>query len=156
MFGNFYAGLWATNIDFGTSDDSLFELYVGYYDEPESGFFYDISYSRFYLNDAGCDSAAIIAKAGGPLSDRISLEAGLEYNTDFETLGKELTVNYEATDKLGLAATVGQSETFDHNYWSVGGSYAFNDNVSFDLTYHGVTDSTFSDAGADGAFSISF
>ncbi|MFN3646528.1 MAG: hypothetical protein ACK4S2_08435 [Gemmobacter sp.] len=47
-----------------------------------------------------------------------------------------LSMGYAINDKLSLEAKYGKINKGGHKYWSVGGSYAINDNFGIGLAYH--------------------
>lgn len=157
FYGGLYGGFWGSNVDFGGPNDYEIDLYLGYYGGFENGVYYDLSYARYHYDDTGFDSAAILTKLGGPITSQVGVEGQLEYNLDYETFTKALVVNYNPDEKVSLSALYGDSEFYDHRYWSFGGKYIINDNVSIDVTYHGVSNSVFfDDAGAVATLSLKF
>lgn len=136
----FYAGVWASNVDFGDDDKVEIDLYLGYRGETAGGFSYDLSYARYYYNASGDCCGEVILALGLPLGDAASVTAEVGYDPEASTLGSSLSLDYALGEKLGLSATFGHSEANANNYWDIGGTYSLSDTVSVDLRYHDTSD----------------
>lgn len=146
--GPFYAGLWASNVDFGTSTDAEVDAYVGV--TPEfGGFSFDFAalYYGYIDSPPGPEEAywefkAAASKAFGPAS----LGAAVYYSPEFygetgETWYYELNGSYAFNDQWSVSAAIGE-QTYkdisdaDYTTWNVGVSWAFAPKLTADLRYH--------------------
>ncbi|MCV2882640.1 TorF family putative porin [Actibacterium sp. XHP0104] len=142
----FYAGIWASNVDFGTADNFEYDLYVGY-----GGSFgsieYDVSYLRYYYDDSGFDSEELILTFDYALTDKIAASSSLSS----DLMGAESFtqgVSFEVADNYELSAEYAWDLSGDGEDWNLGVSRSLNDNVSIDLRY-------FEASGEDAEFALS-
>lgn len=145
FYGGFYAGLWFSNVDFGTADEYEMDLILGYAGAISERVYYDVSYARFYYDDMGFASSAPSATLGAALSEQFAVEAKVDYNIDNETLTTQLKGIVTPNDKLSMFASVGDSELYEHTFWSAGVEYAVSDDITISAAYHGLSDSAFFD-----------
>ena len=141
-FGGLYGGVWASN---GSQDllgaNSEVDYYLGYRGEV-GRFYYDIGYAYYTFQDPtfAFDYGEYLFSAGYAVTDAVYATLAYGYAPDyFEQGDASFTIEYFTNyPGLALAASFGDVTTDfgDWNYWSVGGSYAINDNVSLDLTYY--------------------
>lgn len=146
--GPFYAGLWASNVDFGTTTDAEVDAYVGV--KPElGGFTFDLAaiYYGYIDSPSGFDEAywefkGAASRAFGPLT----VGGALYYSPEFygesgETLYYEANAAYAINDAWSVSGAVGQ-QTFDESIyedyttWNLGVSWAFAPHLTADLRYH--------------------
>ncbi|AVQ01331.1 porin [Caulobacter segnis] len=148
-YGIGYAGVWASNVDFGTSDPSAeIDFYAGI--RPTVG---DTSldlgvlyYS--YTKDKGAPGAfsyfevkAAASRSIGPATVGLAAYYSPEYSTD---LGKSLYYEVNAAmpvmEKLTVSAALGHQEydksAGDYATWNIGATYAVTDKLGLDLRYH--------------------
>jgi uncharacterized protein (TIGR02001 family) len=154
-FGGFYAGVWASNATEALlGADSEVDIYIGYRGEA-GAFFYDIGYGYYTFPDASeLNTGEVLVSGGVGLGETLFVTAYLAYSSDFDTLDRSLRVDYSApVEGLALAATLGDNEAWQ--YWSIGASYALNQTVSADLTWHD-TDIVGLDGVLVGGLTISF
>jgi uncharacterized protein (TIGR02001 family) len=144
--GILYAGIWASNIDFGDETNVEYDLYAGvtptlgpittnfgviYYgymnapDEPE----YD--YWEF--------------RAGGSMPvGPATVGLNTFYSPEFfgetgEAWYTELSGSFSPMESLTLGGAVGHQDVElveGYTTWNLGGTYAFADNFTFDVRYH--------------------
>lgn len=136
--GGFYAGIWASNVDFGTADTAEIDLYLGYrtslFDDVLG---LDIGYARYFYNASGDCCGEVKLSALVRLAPGFGVEGYLAYDPEFDVLNRRGTLAYEVNDALALSASWGTRGAGFSDYWDVGGSYAFNETVSIDARYLG-------------------
>lgn len=144
--GGWYAGAWASNVDFGDGTDVELDIYGGYRTEA-AGWALDfgliaysyigspsgVSYDNFEIKAAA-------SRAIGPATVGAAFYySPSSWGVDNESLYSELNLAFAATDKISISGAIG-SQTFDpgddYTTWNVGGSFAFNDTLALDLRYH--------------------
>lgn len=147
-YGLGYAGVWASNVDFGTDDPSVeVDFYVGV--KPTVGDtaldFAVVYYG--YMDDKGAtpgqysyvELKAAASRAIGPVTAGLAVYYSPEF--PFET-GK--STYYEANaalplmDKLTLSGAYGHQEiefAGDYSTWNLGLAYAISSNLTADLRY---------------------
>jgi uncharacterized protein (TIGR02001 family) len=145
-FGSFYAGAWASNVDFGDDTDAEVDIYGGYRGET-GGFGFDVGVVGYgYVNAPdGADYDYVelkgaVSRAVGPAT----LGAVVYWSPDFFGLDEEATyveanASFAPADKWTVSGAVGhQSLDVNDDYatWNVGVGYAFTDHVAGDLRYH--------------------
>jgi len=148
-YGIAYAGVWASNVDFGTDDPSAeIDLYAGI--RPTVGdtsFDFGVLYYG-YSKDKGLtpgsfsyfEMKAAASRTFGPATLGAAVYYSPEYSGD--TGGAtyfEGNAAVPIAPKFTLSGALGR-QTFknlkDYTTWNVGVSYALTDNVSADLRYH--------------------
>jgi len=135
----FYAGIWASTVDFDDQDSIEVDLYAGYRNELASGFSYDLSYYRYYYDHSGDCCGEVILALGQTVNDKLSVRGELSYDPQFEGRSIEGGFDYALTDKLALGATYGYIDNGGH-YGDIGVTYSFTDTISGDLRIHDATD----------------
>jgi len=144
--GIFYAGVWATNVDFDDGTDAEVDLYVGV--TPTVGavsFDFGALYYVYVDAPSGADYnyLELQAKASVPLGPA-TFGAGLYYVPDSyghvdTSMYYEVNAEYAPTEKLVLSAALGR-QTFDgpgdYTTWNIGAGYQLTDNLGLDLRYH--------------------
>lgn len=60
----FYVGTWLSNVDFGDDTSYEMDLYLGFSDELDNGFGYDVGYLYYAYPDARDDSGSLSANFG--------------------------------------------------------------------------------------------
>lgn len=143
--GGFYAGAWASNVDFGDDTDAEIDLYGGYRSEI-AGFAVDIGgVGYFYASQpAGADYdyaelKAAASRAIGP----VTLGAAVYWSPDFFGVDDEATyveanVAVSPAPKWTVSGAVGhQSLDVNDDYatWNAGVGYALTDHVAIDARY---------------------
>lgn len=136
----FYAGIWASNVSaaiIGGGDTYEYDLYAGYRNEV-GRFSYDIGYAHYFYNNTGACCGEVILSMGVAATDTLSVGGLFKIDPNTSVTNIRGSVDFAPVDKLTFSAGYGTVSN-SHNYWSLGGSYAVNDNVSLDLTYHDTT-----------------
>lgn len=144
--GSFYAGAWASNVDFGDDTDAEVDLYGGYRTEAV-GFALDFG-AIGYLYVGEPDGAdynyaefkAAASRAVGPAT----FGAAVYYSPDFFGADKEATyaeVNgaFSPAPKWTVSGALGKQwldVSDDYTTWNVGVGYALTDKVGVDVRYH--------------------
>jgi len=142
----FYAGAWASNVDFGDDTDVEFDIYGGYATEA-GGFALDfgvVAYTYIGAPDGvsydNIELKAAASRAVGPATlGVVAYYSPDSWGVDNESLYYEVNGGFEVTSKLSLSAAIGR-QTFtpgdDYSTWNVGGTYALTDKLGLDLRYH--------------------
>jgi uncharacterized protein (TIGR02001 family) len=144
--GGFYAGAWASNVDFGDSTDGEIDLYGGYRSEV-SGFAVDVGIVG-YLYTSEPDGAdynyselkAAASRAFGP----VTLGAAVYWSPDFFGADEEATyveanAAFSPAPQWTVSGAVGHQAldvNDDYTTWNAGVAYAVTENVAIDLRYH--------------------
>jgi uncharacterized protein (TIGR02001 family) len=143
----FYAGVWASNVDFGDGTDAEVDLYAGF--KPTLGAvsldFAAIYYG--YLDDDADWSYYELKAAGSVAAGPATLGAALYWTPDVTGASEESATYYEVNgsvplaEKLSLSGAVGY-QTFEDSdeyaTWNVGLGYALTDKLGVDVRYHGT------------------
>ena len=144
--GSFYAGAWASNVDFGDSTDGEIDIYGGYRSEV-SGFAVDVGIVGYlYTSQPGgadygyAELKATASRAFGP----VKLGGAVYWSPDFfgaddEATYVEANASFSPAAQWTVSGTVGhQSLDVNDDYatWNAGVAYAVTENVAIDLRYH--------------------
>ena len=144
--GSFYAGAWASNVDFGDDTDAEVDIYGGYRTEV-SGFAVDVGVVGYlYVSQpAGADYdyaefKAAASRAFGP----VTLGAAVYWSPDFFGADEEATyveanAAFSPAAKWTVSGAVGHQAldvNADYATWNAGVAYAVSDNVVVDVRYH--------------------
>ncbi|MDX5358837.1 MAG: TorF family putative porin [Rhodobacterales bacterium] len=140
--GGFYFGAWLSNTDKAiVGSSSEIDLYVGY--RGEVGMFsYDVGYTRYYYQNPKVDCCGdIIVQLGLAPTDKLSLGTKVKYNPSKSTnptkaYNLSISADYALTDKFSMGAVYGKVTKGGMKYWSVGGSYAINDDLALGLSWN--------------------
>ena len=155
--GLVYAGTWLSNVDFGTCNDTDFELDVYAGIRPQLGpvsLDFGILYYGYINAPTGSDQDFIEFKAAGSVpAGPATIGAAVYYSDDFfGGTGKatyvELNGSSPIGEKFSVSGALGyQDVDYDGDYttWNLGASYALNDVVGFDLRYHDTSEHDFGD-----------
>lgn len=144
--GSFYAGAWASNVDFGDDTTAEVDLYGGFRTET-GGFAVDLGVVTYLYVEApdGTDYdyvefKAAASRAIGP----VTAGAVVYYSPDFFGLDEEATyvegnVAFTPAEKWTVSAAVGYQAldvNDDYTTWNAGVAYAVTDNLAIDIRYH--------------------
>lgn len=147
--GSFYAGAWASNVDFGDDTDAEIDLYGGFRGET-AGYAWDVGVVTYlYAPGENQDYDYVELKAAGSRAfGPVTAGVAGYYSPDFFGVDKEAfygEVNAAyATPVTGLSISgaLGQqwlNVTDDYVTWNLGVSYAFaNTPLSLDVRYVGT------------------
>ena len=131
---SFYAGVWASNVDFGDNTDAEIDVYGGFRGEA-SGFNYDVGLVTYlYAPGANGDYDYVelkgaVSRAIGP----VTAGAAVYFSPDFFGADKDATyiegnAAFTPVTGLTLSGAVGKqflSVSTDYTTWNLGGTYAF-------------------------------
>lgn len=147
-YGVAYAGVWASNVDFGADDPSAeFDVYGGV--KPTLG---DVSFDfgalyYSYAKDKGltpgkysyAELKAAAAKPFGPVTLGAALFWSPKYTGNVGTSTYyEINGAFPVNDKLSISAALGKQdyeEASAYTTWNIGGSYALTDKLGLDVRY---------------------
>ena len=144
--GGFYAGTWASMVDFGDGTDAEVDLYGGYRTEA-AGYALDFGVVGYlYVNEPGpadynfVEFKAAASRAIGPAT----LGAAVYYSPDFfgaDDAATYLEANaaYAVADKWTVSGAVGHQwldVNADYTTWNLGLAYALTDHLAVDVRYH--------------------
>ena len=144
--GIFYAGVWASNVDFLDSTDAEIDAYVGV--KPTAGpVALDLAAIYYgYVNaPSGADYGYWEFKAAGSVpAGPGTIGAAVYYSPDFfggvdEAVYYEVNGAFPIGEKVSFSAAHGHQSLDgpgDYNTWNLGVGYALNDHIGFDLRYH--------------------
>jgi uncharacterized protein (TIGR02001 family) len=144
--GQFYAGAWASNVDFYDSTDAEIDVYVGF--KPTMGAVtVDLAAIYYGYIDApsGSDYAYFEFKAAASVPvGKGSLGAAVYYSPDFfgvvdDAFYYEVNGSYGLTDKISISGALGRQELEgpgDYTTWNVGLGFALNSHIGIDVRYH--------------------
>ena len=129
----FYAGVWGASVDFGGAESTEGDIYLGFANETEGGFSYDVgiieytyhggsgasdsNFTEYYLG-GGFAGFSLTYSLGDEFGDNI--EAGYSY--DFEEQGISVGAAYGDYDdawtywKIGVSGEI-EGIGWDFSYW---------------------------------------
>ena len=148
-YGTFYAGVWASNVDFGANNpDAEVDAYVGV--KPTVGdtsFDFGVIYYG-YVKDKGLtpgqygyvELKGAVSRTFGPAT----LGAAVFYSPEYPGKGGDSTyvegnVAVPLAPKFTLSGAVGHQDIENYksyNTWNIGVGYALTDKLSVDVRYH--------------------
>ena len=143
--GRFYAGTWASNVDFGDKTDAEIDLYAGF--KPTLGPV-ALDLGVIYYGYAGAPAGTGYGNtefkvAGSVPAGKGGVGAAVFYSHDSFGAAKEATYyelngSYPVATKWTVSGVVGRqtySGTGDYTTWNLGAAYAINDKLALDLRY---------------------
>jgi uncharacterized protein (TIGR02001 family) len=155
--GIFYAGVWASNVDFGDSTDAEVDVYVGV--KPTAGpvsLDFAALYYGYVNAPGGSDYGYWEFKAAGSVpAGPATVGAAMYYSPEFfggtgEALYYEVNGGFPVGEKVSVSGAIGHQELDgpgDYNTWNLGVGFALNDNIGFDLRYHDTDEDALGDIG---------
>ena len=153
--GIFYAGTWASTVDFGDETDAEWDISLGVAPSA-AGFDWDFGVTHYmYMGDAdGSDydfteASAAVSRAIGAVTYGLKVA----YSPDFfgaEDDATYLEANFELepAPQWSVSGAVGQQwvdSGADYLGWNLGVGYAFNDVFGLDLRYHDTNEHDWGD-----------
>lgn len=156
--GLFYAGTWASNVDFGDATDTNIEvdLYGGLTSAFANGVTWDVGVIGYFYpdsSDSDLDFVEVYGGLGYEFAGGSSVGGSVAYDPDNESAYIEATGGHAFTDYLSVDVSVG-NYSFDgggdYTNWSVGGTYSL-EGFDIDVRYWGndVETTGLSPSGAD-------
>ncbi len=165
--GSFYAGAWASNVDFGDDTDAEIDIYGGFRTEA-AGYALDFGVvGYFYVNAPGgadydyVEFKAAASRAIGP----VTAGAVVYYSPDFFGLDEEATyvegnLAWAFADKWAASGAVGYQAldvNDDYTTWNVGVTYTLVEGLGLDVRYFDTdVDGPLSDDRIVGSLKYSF
>lgn len=133
-YGIFYAGVWASNVDLGTSDRAEIDLYAGI--RPQFGdLSLDLGYAHYFYDKTGSCCGEWYAKAEYAFTEEFA--AGGEIYYDHESDAKYGVVKASLALPHDFSVSGAYGTYFDNtNDWNVGISYALQEKITLDARYH--------------------
>ena len=144
--GQFYAGVWGSNVDFLDSTDGEIDVYAGF--KPTVGPV-ALDIAAIYYGYVGAPKGAGYGYFEGKVAGSVpvgkgSIGAAVYYSPDFfgavdSAVYYELNASAPLMDKLTASAAVGRQNLKgpgDYTTWNIGLGYALNDHLGIDLRYH--------------------
>ncbi|UDF02261.1 TorF family putative porin [Asticcacaulis sp. AND118] len=135
--GSFYAGTWASNVDFGGDASLEVDVYAGV--KPTVGnWAFDFGAIYYaYPDEDDLNFGELKAGFTHPMGKG---SIGAAMYTNWETLENpyyELNAAYPLTDKWSVSGAMGKQELDggDYTTWNVGLGYALTENLSIDARY---------------------
>ncbi|MCP4819289.1 MAG: hypothetical protein GY883_08875 [Shimia sp.] len=156
--GNFYFGTWMSNVDInmsgGANDDSWeTDVFAGYRNDISDRLSYDVGYVRYIYNRAGSSYGELTGSLNFAATDNLDLTAYVAYDPTSKNWHYRGDVEVAVATNLSVGAHYGHSDGYDHDYWGVGSTYAFNDAMAVNVSYNG---SDTKDAGWAAMMSLAF
>ena len=140
--GMFYAGTWASNVDFGDTSDTNVEIdfYGGLAGELANGVSWDVGVIYYAYPDADesdLDFVEIKGALGYAFESGLSIGGEAYYDVDNENIYLNATAGFALTDAFSIDGSLGNyqfDEGDDYTNWSLGGTYSAL-GLGFDLRY---------------------
>ncbi|MFO1185866.1 MAG: TorF family putative porin [Bauldia sp.] len=157
--GMFYAGIWASNVDFtapsGATNHTELDLSVGL--RPVFGdFTFDVGYLRYVYTDSSSNYGEVYGFVTWAINPAWSATQKVYVNPEtsdayFETgLAYSFGGGFKLSGAMGNTAW-GDTPATDYISWNVGGSYTWANNVTLDLRLSGTNLSAAECAGNTGS-----
>lgn len=142
----FYAGVWASSVDFGDSTDAEIDGYFGYRTEA-AGFAWDFGLIGYgYVNDPNgsgysfAEAKVAASRAVGPATVGAAVYYSPNfYGADDEAVYYELNGALTPFESLTVSGAVGQQTLDvgdDYTTWNIGATYALFGPLALDVRYH--------------------
>jgi uncharacterized protein (TIGR02001 family) len=141
--GGFYAGTWASNVDFEDDTDTNLEidLYGGYTGAISDTLSFDVGavyYAYPDSSDTDLDLFELYGGLGYESETGFALGGMVYYEPDAEYVVLEGSSGFAVSDVVSIDGGVGFFEPDEgdgYSYWNVGGTLSF-EGFDFDLRYH--------------------
>jgi uncharacterized protein (TIGR02001 family) len=142
--GLFYAGTWASNVDFSDEpEDSNVELdlYGGIAGETESGVSWDVGFIYYAYPDADnadYDFVELKGALGYTFTSGVSVGGSVFWDPDNKNVYVEGSAGYSFTDEFSVDATVGNysyDAGGDYTNWSLGATYTLPIGIDLGVRY---------------------
>jgi uncharacterized protein (TIGR02001 family) len=137
-YGIAYAGVWGSNVDFGTGTQAEIDLYGGI--RPVFGkLSMDIGYARYlYTKDGNCCGDGYV-KASFAATDKLSVGGEIYNNFQGATYVKA-KASFALPQEFAVSGAFGTYTSGPNRDWDIGVSKAFGSGFKLDLRYYGFTD----------------
>lgn len=138
--GNLYGGIWASNVDFGTNDDTEVDLYVGI--KPTIGSFsYDFGLITYWYNGDTDVTTELKGAVSHPIG-KGTIGGAIFANADtLEDPYYEINASYPLTEKFSVSGAIGNCEGGNCNglgnyvTYNIGTTYALTSKIGLDVRY---------------------
>jgi uncharacterized protein (TIGR02001 family) len=134
----FYLGAWGQVNT--VSDANEINLYFGYRRTLDSGFDYDLNYTRYiYPNDGGDCCGEIGLTLGQTIGDQIYVSAEGYWDPEAELGSGYLSAEFYPADRVTVGASWGVYNVdgaADEQEWELGVTYSLTDQTAVDLRYY--------------------
>jgi uncharacterized protein (TIGR02001 family) len=138
----FYGGLWALVSKESAANEV--DLYLGYRAEGDTGFSYDVNYTRFfYPNDGGDCCGEIGLSLGQPINAALGVTLDLTYDPDASIGTATVGAAYALNEKLSVSANYGLVDLGPparEREWDLGVTYGLGEASAVDLRYYDGSD----------------
>lgn len=153
--GQFYAGVWGSNVDFNDSTDAEIDVYAGF--KPSAGpvsLDLGVVYYGYVNAPSGSDYGYWEFKAAGSVpAGPGTIGAAVYYSPDFfgtvdEAVYYEVNAAFPLAEKVSVSGALGHQSLQgpgDYTTWNVGLGYALTENLGVDLRYHDTDEHSFGD-----------
>ncbi|MFN3313354.1 MAG: TorF family putative porin [Hyphomonas sp.] len=143
--GMFYAGVWASSIDFRDDAGTNLEIdfYGGLAGELESGIGWDLGFIYYNYPDDGNEDLDFYELTGAlsyEFDGGLGVGGSLAWDPDNKSIYVEASAGYSVTDYFSIDGTLGNfsfDEGGDYTNWSLGGTYSL-EGFDIDLRYWGT------------------
>ncbi len=152
-----YAGVWASNVDFGDDTAAEVDFYAGVTPTlgPVSTDFAAIYYAYVDAPSGADYNYWEFAASGTVPAGPAEIGAAIYYSPEFfggvgEAFYYEVNAAAPLTDMLSLSGALGRQELDgggDYTTWNVGLGVAFNETIGLDLRYHDTDEDALGDIG---------
>lgn len=131
--GSFYAGTWASNVDFGDDTDTNVEVdvYAGFSSALANGITWDVGaiyYAYPDSSDTDLDFFEVYGGLGYEFKGGLALGGQVSWDPDNQNVYSEATAGFALSETFGVDASVGNYNFdggSDYTGWSLGGTLAF-------------------------------
>ncbi|HPF21894.1 MAG TPA: TorF family putative porin [Hyphomonas sp.] len=143
--GMFYAGTWASNVDFQDEpEDTNMEIdfYGGIAGETEGGLSWDVGVIYYAYPDADTadyDFVELKGALGYTFTSGVSVGGAVFWDPDNQNVYVEGSAGYSFTDAFSVDATLGNysfDAGGDYTTWSLGGTYALPIGLDLGVRYY--------------------
>jgi len=152
-----YAGIWASNVDFGDDTDAEVDFYVGV--TPTAGPV-SLDFSAIYYAYVSAPSGSDynyweFAASGTVPAGPAEVGAAIYYSPEFfggigDAFYYEVNAAAPINDMISVSGALGRQELDgggDYTTWNIGLGVAFNETFGFDLRYHDTDEDALGDLG---------
>lgn len=144
-YGNFYAGTWASAVDFGDGTDAEWDFYAGF-NTTTGAIDWDlgVTYYTYVGEPKDADYHFVEFKvAASHTFDQLTIGAAVHFSPDFYGVDKEATylegtAEYAISERWSLSGGVGRQfldVSSDYTAWNLGVGVNLTDKVSLDARY---------------------
>lgn len=144
-YGSFYAGTWASTVDFGDSTDAEWDFYAGLTTSTGAiDWDFGVTYYTYVGAPSDTDYNFLEIKAAASHTmDKVTLGAGVHYSPDFYGMDDaatyvEANLGYEVSDRWSVSGGLGRQfldVSDDYTTWNVGVSVNLTEKLALDVRY---------------------